>query len=320
VTKNARSPKETPLDSSVARYLAQQTEQQELGNLSVATVNLRRYALGVLLDWAHAEGIEDAADLTAERLNGWLRWMLKRKRNGKLTSRETSRSYQRQAGPFLKWAKAPTDGFKPLKGAGYREKDVVTPDEILKMEKACSDERDRLIVRLLGQSALRVQELLNLRPGDLREDRVAKSYSVRVLGKGNASEQKKERLVPVDPDVYTRLKHEAEHGPVPGGEYIFYSRRRTSKKRGGTIERLTRSGVDQLIRNVAEAAKVSRSDRRIYPHVLRHAAISNWLLAEVPPATVARWAGHSDLKLIMTTYAHLGLDRAYEAFPVWKKK
>jgi hypothetical protein len=40
----------------------------------------------------------------------------------------------------------------------------------------------------------------------------------------------------------------------------------------------------------------------------------------VPPVTVARWAGHSDLKLIMKIYAHLGLDKTYESFPVWAKK
>src|SRR2546422_4810729 len=115
---------ETPLDKAVTRYLELQTEQQELGNLSVSTVNLRRYALAILTEWAHGAGIEDPKALDDSTLNKWLAWMLKRKRNGKQTSRETSISYQRQAGPFLKWIKAPTgDGYKPLKGEGDRTGD-----------------------------------------------------------------------------------------------------------------------------------------------------------------------------------------------------
>src|SRR5207244_2325907 len=144
-------------------------------------------------------------------------------------------------------------------------------EEIMAMEEACRDnnERDRLIVRLLGQSALRVQELLDLKPGDLRTGAEGISYSVRILGKGNAHEQQKERHAPVQSDVFDRLtaygaraaKQDAEHGPADKRGYIFYSRRKSSKKKGGHVERLTRSGVDQLIRNVAEAAKVSTSER-----------------------------------------------------------
>jgi integrase len=324
--------KATPLDRAVGRYLETQEEQQELGNLAVSTVNLRRYALAILTEWAHGAGIEDPAALDDSALNKWLAWMLKRRRNGKQTSRETSISYQRQAGPFLKWVKAPMgDGYKRLKGEGDRtQDDAPSPEEISRMEDACNpdDERDKLNIRLLGQSGLRVQELLNLKPSDLREGAEGISFSVRVLGKGNRREQKKERFAPVDPDVYERLrdyagqvaKKDAEHGSADKRGFIFYSRRRTSRKKGGHIERLTRSGVDQLVRNLAETAKVSRSDYRVYPHLLRHAAISNWLLAKVPPVTVARWVGHSDLKLIMKIYAHLGLDKTYESFPVWAKK
>ena len=305
--KNARN---SPIDLAVARYLKDQEEQKGLGNLSPATVAQRTFALGVLRDWAYVSGVEDPKELDAAKLNDYLRWLLKRKRHGKLLSRETARSYTRAAQPFLKFVKAPTEGFRPLKSEGYREEDAVTREELTRMEAASSDERNRLIIRLLGQSALRVQEVLDLKPADLREDKLAKSYSIRVLGKGNRKEKQKERFAPVTADVFKRLKAYAQTGPVPGGEYIFYARR----SRGGKVQRLTRSGVDQMVRNVAEIAKVSRSDRRIYPHVLRHAAISNWLLADINPAVVARWAGHSDLKLIMSTYAHLNIDRTYDKF------
>lgn len=314
MSQNARNSRENPIDQAVARFLADQKEQQELGNLSPATVAQRTFALGVLLQWVHTagatEGVTDINSLDAARLNDYQRWLLKRKRNGKVLSRETARSYVRAARPFLKFAKAPTDGFRSLKSEGYREKEAVTREELKRMEEVCGDERDRLIIRLLGESGLRVQELLDLKPADLREDKPSKSYSVRILGKGNKSEQKKERFAPVMPDVFKRLDTYAKNGPVRGGEYIFYARR----SRGGKVQRLTRSGVDQMVRNVAAIAKVSRSDRRIYPHVLRHGAISNMLLGGMNPAVVARFVGHSDLKLIMSTYGHLNIDRTYDQF------
>ncbi len=311
MNRNAPNPKQSAIDLAVAGYLKAQAEQKDLGNLSPATVAQRGFALGVLLEWAHVAGVEDPKELNEAKLNEYMRWLLKRKRRGKLLSRETARSYTRATQPFLKWSKAPTEGFKPLKGEGYRElKDAVTREELARMEAACGDERDRLIIRLLGQSALRVQECLDLSLASLNENKIAKSYSVRVVGKGNHNEQKKERFAPVTADVFRRLKSYAENGPVPGGAFIFYARR----SRGGKVQRLTRSGVDQMVRNVAEIAKVSRPDRRIYPHVLRHAALTNWLLAGINPAVAATWMGHSDLELIMKVYSHLDIDRTHEKF------
>lgn len=194
---------ETPIARSVARYLADQREQQELGNLFPATVAQRTFALNVLIEWARDAGVADTESLNTSKLNDYLRWLLKRKRNGKVLSRETARSYTRAAQPFLKWSKAPTEGFRPLKGEGYREKESITREELALMEAACGDERDRLIIRLLGESALHVQEVLDLKLSSLRDDKLSKSYSVVIRGKGNRNEQKKERFAPVTPDVFT---------------------------------------------------------------------------------------------------------------------
>ncbi len=68
------------------------------------------------------------------------------------------------------------------------------------------------------------------------------------------------------------------------------------------IERLQLSGLDQLVRNVARAAKVNK---RVYPHLFRHSYISYMLKRGVPPAVVMKLVGHSSSELIFETYNRL---------------
>ncbi len=66
------------------------------------------------------------------------------------------------------------------------------------MEDAARTERDKLIVRVLADSGLRVGELLGLRTHDLVEQN--RNYYMHVRGKGQ-----KDRLVPA-PRIYRRLR------------------------------------------------------------------------------------------------------------------
>jgi hypothetical protein len=85
------------------------------------------------------------------------------------------------------------------------------------------------------------------------------------------------------------------------------SRRRS---RMGGRERLTRSGVDQLIRLLGEEAELTK---RVHPHLLRH-SFATWALAQgVNPIQLAQIMGHSSLAMIQTVYAHLTPQDAYSA-------
>jgi site-specific recombinase XerD len=182
--------------------------------------------------------------------------------------------------------------YKLPKKPGRRQLDVLNRAEITALEGAADDERDKLIVRVMGDVGLRVNELLGLRREDLKDA----SRAVRVLGKGD-----KERDVPLLPPVFKRLKHYADHNGPKDARYIFMSRRR----RGGKSERLTRSGVDQLVRNLAVSAGI---EHRVWPHLLRHSAFTNMLRAGINPVVVMRIAGHANLNQITGTYSHLVTD------------
>jgi integrase/recombinase XerD len=179
--------------------------------------------------------------------------------------------------------------------------DVLGRDEIERMEDAARTERDKLIVRLMADTGLRVGELVGLRVSDLLErDR---NHFIRVRGKGS-----RERLVPI-PRLYRRLVKYAERGRPDDSvsDRLFIALRR---RPNGDYEALTTSGVAQLIRHLAKSAGVKK---RVYPHLLRH-SYATWALTRgMNPIQLAQILGHSSLAMIQNVYSHLSPSDAYEA-------
>src|SRR5207244_1613799 len=77
--------------------------------------------------------------------------------------------------------------------------DVLTRDEIERLEDAAPTERDKLIIRLLADTGIRVGELCGLRPEDIVRSQDRRTF-LKVRGKGS-----KERLVPLAPPLVRRL-------------------------------------------------------------------------------------------------------------------
>jgi site-specific recombinase XerD len=89
---------------------------------------------------------------------------------------------------------------------------------------------------------------------------------------------------------------------------VFLSHRR--RPNGGDYKPLTTSGVDQMIRNVAAMAGITK---RVYPHLLRH-SFATWQLSRgMNPIQLAQILGHSSLTMIQAVYSHLSPVDAYEA-------
>jgi site-specific recombinase XerD len=205
---------------------------------------------------------------------------------------------------FLTWAKEEgeeVEAHAQLPKLPKKLIDVLSRDEILSMEDAAKTERDKLIIRLLGDTGIRVGELIGLRTSDLvQRDR---NHFLRVRGKGS-----KERLVPI-PQQYRRLQRYAERGRPADttSNRIFISHRR---RPNGDYQALTTSGVVQLIRNTAQVAQV---DKRVYPHLFRH-SYATWALNRgMNPIMLAQILGHSSLAMIQNVYSHLSPSDAYDA-------
>ena len=116
--------------------------------------------------------------------------------------------------------------------------------------------RDRAMLLTLFNTGARVQELLDIRPGDLQLDRPT---SVHLRGKG-----RKERLCPLWPETADALRtllsvpSKVNTGPV------------FRNHRG---EPMTRFGVRYLLRRFAEQARTAAPTlhaKRVHPHTCRH--------------------------------------------------
>jgi integrase/recombinase XerD len=294
----------TPLPTLIDDYLAHCRAR----GLSPNTVNQAyKYPLkGVLVPFFEREKMADVSAIDARALDRLSAWLLESGgKNGRPLSPHSVHSYSRAINHFLTWAKKegePVDAKAQLPKLPKRLVDVLNRDEIKNMEHAAEAERDKLIIRLLADTGLRVGELLGLRTNDLLEQN--KNYYLHVRGKGA-----QDRLVPA-PKLYRRLRVYIERGRPRDAvsARVFLSRRR--RPNGGDYEPLTTSGVDQMVRNVAESAGITK---RVYPHLLRH-SFATWQLSRgMNPIQLAQILGHSSLTMIHAVYSHLSPVDAYEA-------
>lgn len=270
---------------------------------SPATASQYGYALqGVFLPWCKQEGISEPAGVTDKVLDRFTAHLKTRshKQTGKPLSEQTARTYLRAVRIFLKWADVPKGKFKAPRAPGRKLLEVLSDQEIAALEKAALDERDKLVVRVLADTGIRVSELLGLRTRDLRANTHDRRYSIRVTGKGD-----KQREVPIPPETFRRLERYAEQGD--GQTFIFCGKRRRPT---GEIEQLTRSGADQLIRNLAKRAKIGR---RVYPHLFRHSYATAKLSNGMNPIVLQTILGHESLAMISQTYQHLVIADTYDA-------
>ncbi len=144
--------------------------------------------------------------------------------------------------------------------------------------------RDRTIMVLLYDTAIRLAEILNLRLGDLMLD-VDEPY-IRVMGKGG-----KERIIAVsEPAVehlrqYITFYRDADH---PCTDLLFYTiiKGVAGKMSGGNVER--------FMQQYADMARESCPDvpHRVYPHMFRRTRATHMYQDGVDIRLISRILGH----------------------------
>ncbi|MHB1502042.1 MAG: tyrosine-type recombinase/integrase [Candidatus Dormibacteria bacterium] len=259
------------------------------------------------LPWCASEEILKPSDLTPQVVGRFTARLIERKGPRGPLSRSTVRSYVRAVRVFLAWAQTPEGGAAAV-GASprlprpeQRVLDVLTRDEIQTMENSAKTERDKLIVRVLADCGLRLGEVLALRAEDLWEPRRAE-FALKVRGKGS-----RDRLVPVAPALYRRLRRHLTARSADRRDPVFVALR---KGADGGYAPLTKSGLEQAVRNLAREAGI---EKRVYPHIFRHSFATEWLRRGGNIISLQRILGHSDLTMIQGVYSHLDTSDDYQA-------
>jgi site-specific recombinase XerD len=153
--------------------------------------------------------------------------------------------------------------------------------------------RDYTLLQLLYNTGARVQELCDLRVGDVR---LGAPHMVSLTGKG-----RKTRHVPLWPETATLVRDYLAVRRVLGDPTapLFIN------VRGTTI---TRHGVAHLLARCVAAAATHRSSlatKRISPHTMRHTTAMHLLQSGVDLPVIQAWLGHSRLE---TTHAYVEID------------
>jgi len=153
--------------------------------------------------------------------------------------------------------------------------------------------RDYLLLALLYDTGARVQEVVDLRPLDLRLESPA---FVRLTGKG-----RKQRICPLLPATVRLLQRYLK-------EQDLTTDSSASLFRNPRGEQLTRHGVRYLLARYLSAARqtMPRLERvRVSPHTLRHTKAMHLLQAGVAPITIRDILGHVDVR---TTEVYISID------------
>jgi integrase/recombinase XerD len=257
------------------------------------------------LPWCEDNDITTGDQLTQRVLD---RFSTHLQSDGRKLAKESVRTYLRNTRMFIIWAQH--DGAVDVKvkvNSPRKERrvlDVLSRDEIRKMEDRAISERDKLIIRLLADTGIRLGELLGLRVGDLRE--IGRERYIKVSGKGS-----RDRLVPLFPELYKRLKRFAENSRPDGAtsDRVFLTTRRSRKT--GDYEPVQPRSIENAITVIGEAAGVKKELR--HPHAFRH-SFATWALRKgMNPMQLKDVLGHSDLSMISNVYGHLNQSDAHSA-------
>jgi site-specific recombinase XerD len=156
-------------------------------------------------------------------------------------------------------------------------KSVLEPKQISKLVSAIPDNRfyrlrDRVMILLLWDTAIRLQELLNINLDDLD----LKMGTIKITGKGN-----KDRIVPL--------------GRKTMREIVKYLKLR--KENGSPLLFCTKDGLSIMPRNFQRTVQKygKRIGLNISPHLIRHSAATFLAKSEMPAQHIQILLGHSNL-------------------------
>ena len=150
----------------------------------------------------------------------------------------------------------------------------MTPDEAMRVVRACRGPRQTMIIRFLWATGCRVSEMTGIRRGDVKQIGDVAVACYRVVGKGN-----KERWVKTSAELYNQIRD------VFRGEVYLLE---TSNGRP-----YHRSYVSNQIAKVSSRA----IGRPMRAHSLRHSFGTRQIKKGVPLSYVSRYMGHSSVSM-----------------------
>ncbi|MBI2932486.1 MAG: tyrosine-type recombinase/integrase [Planctomycetes bacterium] len=148
----------------------------------------------------------------------------------------------------------------------------LTRDEVGRLIAVAKPGRDRLMLRVLWETGLRISELLALTAESV-------DFAGEALHVVTLKRHAHMRAVPLRPAVLGDLARHIAGGDFAGGARLFA---------------ITRQRAHQIVRRAALGAGLGAD--RAHPHTMRHSFAVACVLARVPVLVLAEWLGHRSLE------------------------
>ena len=154
--------------------------------------------------------------------------------------------------------------------------------------------RDQFILVILYDTAIRVEELINMKLSDVSF--TSSPPYIRIQGKGD-----KERMVTISEKTIPLLKQYISlyHSTSNRDMHLLYT---TIK---GVTGKMSERNVERIVQKYADIARKDHPSipEKVYPHMLRRTRATGWYRDGVPIETIAVVLGHSDIKTTRKSYA-----------------
>lgn len=162
----------------------------------------------------------------------------------------------------------------------------LTIGEMRELIDTAIDARDRIVVRMLYATGVRVSELVNIRRRDIDFER----GTVKVFGKGA-----KERIVLIPSDMVADLRHYCESEGL------------------GESDRLLDLTPRTVQRNIKVLARRAGITKNVTPHKLRHSFATHMLQNGGNVVAIQKLLGHASLNTTQI-YTHYSVDDLKEMY------
>ena len=159
----------------------------------------------------------------------------------------------------------------------------LTKQEVINLINSISNDKHKLMIKLLYSSGLRINELVNLKVKDLEFD---KNYGWVRQGKGN-----KDRLFIIADSLKEELSNYIKKENLDQDSWIFNSY-------NGHIS--TRS-IQEIVKRATKKAKLNK---KVHPHTLRHSYATHLIENGYDINSVQSLLGHNSPKTTMI-YIHM---------------
>ncbi|OPY36753.1 MAG: putative tyrosine recombinase XerC-like protein [Methanoregula sp. PtaU1.Bin051] len=198
------------------------------------------------------------------------------------------------------YSSVPTEKLEEIRPPAYRydsktADDIFTKEQIHAMLTACQNSRDRAIIAVLYDGALRVGELGTLRWNQVKFTDVDAVLTIQF-------KTEKTRTIPLFMAREYLAQWKNDYPGTPEGDNFVFLTSGGGRNRKGRHQ-LQYAGVLKRVRKIAARAGI---EKKIVPHLFRHSRITHLITDGAQESTIKLLAwGHLTTNMIDLCYGHI---------------